>query len=157
MKFNKVLTVFVSLAVFSLLMYTYDSFSYRNSYNFNVMEKEKNDSEQNVSNNNINIYIYDNKKNSYFIEQVSVKSNIIDEGNYVNAVINHFFTNEDNLYKFLASYTLKENNNKLIIIKLNSKFSKVNKTNMQSIANSITKTLKSNFDIDTVKIEIDSN
>ncbi|WP_196767981.1 hypothetical protein, partial [Streptobacillus moniliformis] len=85
--------------------------------------------------------------------------NIVDEGDYVNAVIKNssFYKLNDN-YKFLAAYSLKYEGKSILIIKLNNYFSKLNNESIKDFVNSVKYTIRENFkEYHEINVELDTN
>ncbi|QXW65932.1 hypothetical protein [Streptobacillus moniliformis] len=152
MKKNKLLIVLLSLSIFSIISYLYVNYKINNP----IISSESN---INGETKYLDIYIYDKKSKEYKHLEVEADLNIIDEGDYVNAVIKNssFYKLNDN-YKFLAAYSLKYEGKSILIIKLNNYFSKLNNESIKDFVNSVKYTLRENFkEYHEINVEIDTN
>ncbi|WP_064611993.1 hypothetical protein [Streptobacillus moniliformis] len=152
MKKNKLLIVLLSLSIFSIISYLYVNYKINNP----IISSESN---INGETKYLDIYIYDKKSKEYKHLEIEADLNIIDEGDYVNAVIRNssFYKLNDN-YKFLAAYSLKYEGKSILIIKLNNYFSKLNNESIKDFVNSVKYTLRENFkEYHEINVEIDTN
>ncbi|ACZ01186.1 hypothetical protein CEP89_00585 [Streptobacillus moniliformis] len=152
MKKNKLLIVLLSLSIFSIISYLYVNYKINNP----IISSESN---INGETKYLDIYIYDKKSKEYKHLEIEADLNIIDEGDYVNAVIKNssFYKLNDN-YKFLAEYSLKYEGKSILIIKLNNYFSKLNNESIKDFVNSVKYTLRENFkEYHEINVEIDTN
>ncbi|WP_064580056.1 hypothetical protein [Streptobacillus moniliformis] len=152
MKKNKLLIVLLSLSIFSIISYLYVNYKINNP----IISSESN---INGETKYLDIYIYDKKSKEYKHLEIEADLNIIDEGDYVNAVIKNssFYKLNDN-YKFLAAYSLKYEGKSILIIKLNNYFSKLNNESIKDFVNSVKYTLRENFkEYHEINVEIDTN
>lgn len=152
MKNNKLLILLVGLASISIISYIGDYIYYKvPSFNDTIINSEV------ESENTLNIYLYDSKTKEYNIEEIKNRSSSIDEGDYVDAIINNMKL-EPSSYKFLAAYNIKRNSKNTVIIKLSRSFNKLQKSKLNDFVNSVKKTIIENFDgIEDIIIEVDSN
>ncbi|CAM3131657.1 hypothetical protein [Streptobacillus ratti] len=152
MKKNKLLIILSCLSIFSIISYLYVNHKINNP----IISSENN---INGEIKYLDIYIYDKNTKEYNHLEVETDSNIIDEGDYVNALIksSSFYKLNDN-YKFLAAYSLKYEGKSILIIKLNNYFSKLNNESIKNFVNSVKYTLKENFkEYHEINVEIDAN
>ncbi|WP_156299498.1 hypothetical protein [Streptobacillus canis] len=152
MKKNKLLIILSSLAIISTISYFYVN----NRVNNPILSTENS---INSEIKYLTVYLYDKKAKEYKQLEVETESAVVDEGDYVNAVIKNssFYKLNDN-YKFLAAYSIQDNGKNVLIIKLNNYFSKLNNESIQMFVNSVKYTLKENFkDYDEINVEIDAN
>ena len=152
MKNNKLLILLVGLASISIISYVGDYIYYKvPSFNDTIINSEV------ESENTLNIYLYDSKTKEYNIEEIKNRSASIDEGDYVDAIIDNMKL-EPSSYKFLAAYNIKRNSKNTVIIKLSRSFNKLQKSKLNDFVNSVKKTIIENFDsIEDIIIEVDSN
>ena len=152
MKNNKLLILLVCLASISIISYVGDYIYYKvPSFNDTIINSEV------ESENTLNIYLYDSKTKEYNIEEIKNRSASIDEGDYVDAIIDNMKL-EPSSYKFLAAYNIKRNSKNTVIIKLSRSFNKLQKSKLNDFVNSVKKTIIENFDgIEDIIIEVDSN
>ena len=152
MKNNKLLILLVCLASISIISYVGDYIYYKvPSFNDTIINSEV------ESENTLNIYLYDSKTKEYNIEEIKNRSASIDEGDYVDAIIDNMKL-EPSSYKFVAAYNIKRNSKNTVIIKLSRSFNKLQKSKLNDFVNSVKKTIIENFDgIEDIIIEVDSN
>ncbi|CAM3232422.1 hypothetical protein STFE110948_06600 [Streptobacillus felis] len=152
MKKNKFLITVFCLALLSTVSYFYVNYRVNNPI---VLSENSNNNDVKT----LTIYLYDKKIKDFKQYEIETDLNIVDEGDYVNALIKNssFYKLNDN-YKFLAAYSLKMDGKNVLIIKLNNYFSKLNNESILNFVNSVKYTLKENYkEYDEINVEIDSN
>ncbi len=152
MRKNKLLIILLSLSIFSIISYVYVNYKINNP----ILSSENS---MNGETKYLDIYMYDKKTKEYKHLEVEADFNVVDEGDYVNAIIKNSssYKLNDN-YKFLAAYSLKYEGKSILIIKINNYFSKLNSESIQTFVNSVKYTLKENFkNYHEINVEIDSN
>ena len=133
MKNNKLLIVLVSLATLSIVSYIGDYIYYKVP-NFDTTTVTDVESE-----NILKIYLYNSKTKEFDIKEIKNRSISIDEGDYINSIIDNMKLEPSN-YQFLAAYN------------------KLDKSKLNTFVNSVKKTINENFEgIQDIIIEVDSN
>ena len=152
MKNNKLLILLVSLASLSILAYVGDYIYYKVP-NF----KDTTTIAEIESENILKIYLYNSKTKEFDIKEIKNRSVSVDEGDYINSIINNMNL-EPSSYQFLAAYNIVRNSKNTVIIKISRSFNKLDKTKLNDFVNSVKKTINENFEgIQDIIIEVDSN
>lgn len=151
MKNNKLLIVLVSLAALSIISYIGDYIYYKVP-NFDTTTVTDVESE-----NILKIYLYNSKTKEFDIKEIKNRSISIDEGDYINSIIDNMKLEPSN-YQFLAAYNIVRNSKNTVIIKISRSFNKLDKSKLNTFVNSVKKTINENFEgIQDIIIEVDSN
>ena len=151
MKNNKLLIVLVSLATLSIISYIGDYIYYKVP-NFDTTTVTDVESE-----NILKIYLYNSKTKEFDIKEIKNRSISIDEGDYINSIIDNMKLEPSN-YQFLAAYNIVRNSKNTGIIKISRSFNKLDKSKLNTFVNSVKKTINENFEgIQDIIIEVDSN
>lgn len=106
----------------------------------------------------IKIFVYDDsKKENDEIKVGILKNGEIQLDDYIKAVIDETDYVKGNM-KFLAVYSILDNNKKNVIIKVSREFNDLEQNQLIGFSKSLTKTILSNYnDIDSVYLQIDTN
>ena len=151
MKNNKLLIALVGLAALSIISYIGDYIYYKVP-NFDTTTVTDIESE-----NILKIYLYNSKTKEFDIKEIKNRSVSVDEGDYINSIINNMRLESSN-YQFLAAYNIVRNSKNTVIIKISRSFNKLEKSKLNAFVNSVKKTINENFEgIQDIIIEVDSN